>query len=852
MILGSLVGKSFELAIDDLHFLSYPCSPKKTTFPSLSETENTNNKVEEEKTKKTEISSSSSGGGGGGASSSQSQTEDILSQFNIVIATISGEAMAKVNRNFLYKCQCRYYGHPGEDPMSLLLGLRQFSYGICTPTLKRLLESCMTHLTILEKERGYVSREVSKMIAIAENFRHRQSSSSSSSANDSMVHHEIEGKSGQSPTTVIVVDFTRSRRTTNHSVTTESPHRSEEILVDIPISPPEPNTSELKQVSSDRSLTGQSYDHLNHLWRGELEALYMEKSYLANELRVLFHDLSGGQATNLTFSGMKKISHVPLVCKDPSTCRQSHSGRSRRYRDRETFFNSTIRDSQLTFSKDAYASFNKSSRGVQTQLIVNPAMQALLPLTDRDCIAQYFGRMGKRSISVPGGSSSAPANEGSQRNSLGSSEVPRIDESSRMYLLLKAANPCVLGLAEVIPLITEVSVFKVRSQAPLTANSRVSAAFDRLLKTIPILTKGQSDPGGQSDLDLSRHSDRYHPHTARSSVSGFSSHHTAASKTNPFLTQEVHNLVHSSNTDNNGGVQAHKACRFAKLSFPIRSKESKDPLNNGDLGVLNMDMDPESHPAPPRNTDTSIRFANSSSYFPSSVPSVPSNQTITSSFLQSERKLTQVLDLFDGMRPLKEVINLLPPGLRGFGVEITSFLLKWHMLEHIDSYLLNMLALPLPSKELTMLLDIPPSTVENSSKMMDGVQKNNTNSSNATRPEPIKAMSLTESVSFAANVIQAVPVEEKRMTILDNPWANRLSKTQQQHLELIASFFQSPSIADQGSPRGSVLVSNQTLNEIIFRTRIPEAEVVALLARLPYLKPVQKAALPYPILPGVI
>lgn len=287
---GSLVGKSFELAIDDLHFLSYPCSPKKTTFPStsLAETEDTTNKTEEGKMKKTEISST-----GATSSSSQSQTEDILSQFNIVIATISGEAMARVNRNFLYKCQCRYYGHPGEDPMSLLLGLRQFSYGICTPTLKRLLESCMTHLTILEKERGYVSREVSKMIAITENFRHRQSSNdNNNNSSSSMVQDETEGKSGQSPTTVIVVDFTRSRRATNHSVTTESPHRSEE-LVDIPISPPEPNISELKQVSSDRSLAGQSYDHLNHLWRGELEALYMEKSYLANELRVLFHDLSG-------------------------------------------------------------------------------------------------------------------------------------------------------------------------------------------------------------------------------------------------------------------------------------------------------------------------------------------------------------------------------------------------------------------------------------------------------------------------------------------------------------------------------------------------------------------------------
>lgn len=330
--------------------------------------------------------------------------------------------------------------------------------------------------------------------------------------------------------------------------------------------------------------------------------------------------LLGGQATNLTFSGMKKVLNVPLVCKDPSSCRQSHSGRSRRYRDRETFFNSTIRDSQFAFSKDAYASYNKPSRGLQTQLIVNPAMQALLPLTDRDCIAQYFGRMGKRSISVPGSSSSAPTNEGSQRNSLGSSEVPRIDESSRMYLLLKAANPCVsflhlsweldepldeltsmanylqvLGLAEVIPLITEVSVFKVRSQAPLTVNSRVSAAFDRLLKIIP--TKGQSDPGGQSDLDLSRHSDRHHPHAIRSSVTGFSSHHIAASKSNPFLTQEVHNLVHSSNSDNSGSVQAHKASRFSKLNFPVRGKESKDSLSNGDMGltVLNMDMEPEAH-----------------------------------------------------------------------------------------------------------------------------------------------------------------------------------------------------------------------------------------------------------------
>lgn len=66
--------------------------------------------------------------------------------------------------------------------------------------------------------------------------------------------------------------------------------------------------------------------------------------------------------------------------------------------------------------------------------------------------------------------------------------------------------------------------------------------------------------------------------------------------------------------------------------------------------------------------------------------------------------MVKVLGLFDGLRPLGEVLQMLPSHLKDHGLDIVIFLLRWHMLVNVDAYLVNLLAMPLPVRELTLLL----------------------------------------------------------------------------------------------------------------------------------------------------
>ncbi len=64
--------------------------------------------------------------------------KDVISVFNIVIATVSGNLMKKIYPNYAYKCQqMKFTSIPGEDPIAAAMGLRQYTYGLCRESLKR-------------------------------------------------------------------------------------------------------------------------------------------------------------------------------------------------------------------------------------------------------------------------------------------------------------------------------------------------------------------------------------------------------------------------------------------------------------------------------------------------------------------------------------------------------------------------------------------------------------------------------------------------------------------------------------------------------------------------------------------
>lgn len=86
--------------------------------------------------------------------------------FNLVITTISGAGMQKVNKHFSYKCQNKYMSYCGEDPIGAALGLRIYNHGVCKATLRRVLEGATGALCQLEKSDRYLSDEVLKILHV--------------------------------------------------------------------------------------------------------------------------------------------------------------------------------------------------------------------------------------------------------------------------------------------------------------------------------------------------------------------------------------------------------------------------------------------------------------------------------------------------------------------------------------------------------------------------------------------------------------------------------------------------------------------------------------------------------------
>ncbi len=88
-----------------------------------------------------------------------------FSMFNIVIVSITGRAMRRINRDFMFKCQYRGLSPAGSDPVAAALALRDRSFGVCTASLRRYAvlltvdNSCnRSHVCISEWWKLYVPR----------------------------------------------------------------------------------------------------------------------------------------------------------------------------------------------------------------------------------------------------------------------------------------------------------------------------------------------------------------------------------------------------------------------------------------------------------------------------------------------------------------------------------------------------------------------------------------------------------------------------------------------------------------------------------------------------------------------
>lgn len=823
VVKGSLAGKSFELAMDDLHFISFPCLISgQTDEPPAS------------------------------GESSEEKAPDVISMFNIVIATISGQAMQRINKNFLYKCQCKYLSHCGEDPIAAALGLRLYSYGICKQSLRRVLEAATNALCTLEKKQRYVSREVATMVRLMDR------------KHDPLPAEDV---SAGAPTIVSVVQFPRSKRSGSSSSTGSSEGHTSIPMQHTDSGTLIPSLAE-QQQSSMHSLMLQSRHTssercntvTDQAWPGELQALFMQQSILANELRLLFHNLSGGHSANLQFNGTKAI-NVALACKDRKTCLESRA-KQPCLCAADSLFGLTAGPVQLPLpAADTVASkTNDKTKGI------SPSMQTMLALAEPDCIVQILSMLDGRSMA----SQHADPGRG-----------PAALKQSRLYTFLEASDPTKSfldlsmmldepvdeltsmatylqgwGLAEIIPVIYTHSCYKVHMHAPLHAHTRVNNAFDRLMLTFSVLGSSTKDfkvsssgrfrpPPAQMKRNLYSDLATTPRQTITSRSSGQLASNSAlgsASKGGKGIGAEV-----------SGVAMVNLSPTPSKLGFPFRR-------NSSDEGTRRNSIDFDNSPPPPPmsmpfpmpsdfNASSKHRPPGPGPIIPPMMATTPPSGTSLVNTPVEDWKLVRVLELFDGMRPLGEVLQMLPSSLKDFGLDIVIFLLRWHMIVQVDAYLVNLLAMPLPARELSLLNLLPSS--------------NASSSTSSPRPPTSSRMSSEESKNLGLDLLpmdsptanfwqpgNTAAKGEVPLSLLVNPWVDLLSPAERQVLEKIAPFLQASgpgqtSLRCSAAQNAPLTTSLKALGEVLYLTRLKESDVMQLLSKLPYLKILRKITHPY-------
>lgn len=230
---AALFNKIFELTIDDVHYISYPC-------PCVE-------KGEENSIEYNNLSSNN----------------DVITLFNVVIATVRESAMKRVlgeaytrffntssNKNtktYIRKDFTNDANISGTDPVAITMGLSNSISILSTSTIRKVVESFSKALLVQEKRHRYVSRQVAIMLRTLEsNSQVIKSNPSSTNANDTG-------------------DIDESRQD----------NMKQQVKLQ-------------NHIVMDENRDLQCMD------------IMLQQSSLANELRLIFHGLIGGHSLSLT------------------------------------------------------------------------------------------------------------------------------------------------------------------------------------------------------------------------------------------------------------------------------------------------------------------------------------------------------------------------------------------------------------------------------------------------------------------------------------------------------------------------------------------------------------------------
>ena len=247
---AALFNKIFELTIDDVHYISYPC-------PCVEKGE--------ENTIDSNLSSNS----------------DVITLFNVVIATVRESAMKRVlgeeytrffnttstssssgTKTYIKKDFTNSNNISGSDPVAITMGLSNSISILSISTIRKVVESFSKALLMQEKRHRYVSRQVAIMLRTLEsNSNVPKSNQSSSNPND--LNDTDESSSRQD--------------------TMKQHGKVSNVII----------------MDGNRDL--QCMD------------IMLQQSSLANELRLVFHGLIGGQSLSLT---VNNVLHMNMNLKD--------------------------------------------------------------------------------------------------------------------------------------------------------------------------------------------------------------------------------------------------------------------------------------------------------------------------------------------------------------------------------------------------------------------------------------------------------------------------------------------------------------------------------------------------------
>lgn len=981
---NSLCHKVLELSIGDLSFISYPC-------PCHSD---------EDHSTDTNVTRSAHG---------ESSNQEVITFFNVVITSVSLKTLVKLDRNFIYKCQTKFSSISGEDPIAAAMGLKGRYNNLCQQTLRRLIEVISNCLLQQEKKSKYVSSEVFLLLDIIEsaasvspassvdpadvvdvifsrNYRsYSNSSTLSCGTNPELpdclsppmplsgdLRFQLQHEDTTSTTTIEVQSMTgdslpaERRANTDGSFKDSSQHfLNSHANNSTNIGAGDSNTG-ANENSGPGGDTGAGREDgfmegtKSANWGSHVLPAALQSSALADELRILYHNLLSNHSVNIMFNGAKAV-NVPLFCKDPKGCVENSSvrrgwSRQELLRARQTpplfpagaEFSAGIKSSPVR-SNSRVVNQNTPLRnspkvggksGGDTGKIkgVNLNTQTFLAAADSETVLFLLSQLDSSAVARHSASSTTttalteehkPMKErrNSSKDNLKDLEILKSSlethdkrvqgegndlvfqtrsgsssgagqgkgsvnpvsnplVNSRLHQFLEAADPTAsfldlsldldepveelvsmasylqhCGLAEAVPIIYSRSCYKIHPHAPCSERSRVSRAFDALLHGFGLFQSNSYT--SESEQVLKGEGDNKDPRgVIKSNSEGMLSNtglkgikHEKEKKNENKKLQNFSQVENKSNNnatcgDNNSqGIGENK--QESDFKSQPRTYSFAESLTSAIFGVGATAESNSNKIQKPKKVISEASFVPKTIEKPKeTVISPPSKQTEgrnknslilmdldRCSDIPSDCRLPAVLSFFNGEDSFRTIQSKLPLILHSYAVDIVVFLLRWHMILPVNTYIVNLQVLndfhpkntDSPSNNgLKLKKDNMGTTEEksNNNEINDKeIIKNNNNTENKFFPEINYSSDKSRNNSLTNERKGSFHSEEDPKT---NGFLTKFNETERGIYSKLISYVQFG------------VISNKNLAEIALVTKTAEEDLLRVVKKVPHLEIVKK------------